>query len=400
MNLPILVQVTDVFENAPPHFQTSGSITVTENQSFVFDFNASDPDNHPISYSISDGPDQTQFLINPQSGLLTFIQPKDFESPSDHNQDNLYEISITASDGISNVNLPILVQISNKDETPPNLTMIGDLNVSVFLGEPMIDHGVHWVDDQDGSGIIYANSPFLFEHAGTYLRYYQKTDTSGNESLTLIRQIKVLEPNIPIVSFDSYMLTQEGSIHFKAKLLSDGGASPHKYGFQLSKSIDFSLPIELQSSPIIGTQFFETLNIYLKDDSIYYYRPYAVNSAGIGFGSIKKFITKKSDSWYTNLQSLQAGWKSSDWFGSFLPFKNGWIYHQELGWGYVSSDTLDGLWIWLKGNGWLWTKPNVWPFLFRHESANWFYFIKNMNGQPVFYDFNDEGYILNSSTEP
>ena len=44
-------------------------------------------------------------MINPQSGLLTFIQPKDFESPSDHNQDNLYEISITASDGISNVNL-------------------------------------------------------------------------------------------------------------------------------------------------------------------------------------------------------------------------------------------------------------------------------------------------------
>ena len=278
--------------------------------------------------------------------------------------------------------------------------MIGDLNVSIFLGDSIIDQGVHWFDDQDGTGVIYSNSTFLFEQAGTYLKYYQKTDTSGNESLTLIRQIKVLEPNIPIVSFDSYIFSPEGSLQFKAKLLNDGGASPHKYGFQFSKNIDFSFPIELQSFLKPGTNFFETSNVNLENDSIYYFRPYAINSVGMGFGSIKKFISNKSDSWYANDKNLQAGWKSSDWFGAFLPFKNGWVYHQELGWGYVSTDTFDGLWVWLQGKGWLWTRPNVWPFLFRHESANWLYFIKNMNGQPVFYDFNNESYILDSSIQP
>jgi hypothetical protein len=92
------------------------------------------------------------------------------------------------------------------------------------------------------------------------------------------------------------------------------------------------------------------------------------------------------------MPEIEGGWRTSEWFGSFLHFENDWIYHQSLGWAYVQSDGEDGLWIWTEENGWQWTRPGTWPFLFRDENAGWIYFIKNMDGQPLFYDYQTESY--------
>ena len=45
-------------ENAAPVFQNDGNFTVLENQSFIFDFNASDPDRGVLTYSILYGDDE------------------------------------------------------------------------------------------------------------------------------------------------------------------------------------------------------------------------------------------------------------------------------------------------------------------------------------------------------
>ena len=66
------VSVEDVFENQAPYFQTDGNLSVPENQTFVFEFNASDLDNDALSYAVEYGDDAQFFDLNESNGILTF----------------------------------------------------------------------------------------------------------------------------------------------------------------------------------------------------------------------------------------------------------------------------------------------------------------------------------------
>ena len=72
----LTIHVTDIFENAPPSFQSDGNLTVSENTTFVYEFNATDPDGDVLTYSILHGPDASLFDLNQSSGALTFFSPK------------------------------------------------------------------------------------------------------------------------------------------------------------------------------------------------------------------------------------------------------------------------------------------------------------------------------------
>ncbi|MBT3635522.1 MAG: cadherin repeat domain-containing protein, partial [Opitutae bacterium] len=85
--------------NDPPAFQSDGNLSVPENQTFVFDFNASDPDGDALSYSLLYGDDHHLFDLNASTGILTFLTPKDFEAPEDNDSDNRYEATVQVSDG-------------------------------------------------------------------------------------------------------------------------------------------------------------------------------------------------------------------------------------------------------------------------------------------------------------
>ena len=43
---------------------------------------------------------------------------------------------------------------------------------------------------------------------------------------------------------------------------------------------------------------------------------------------------------------------------------------------YAVGDDQEGLWLWTSERGWLWTSEQSWPYLWQHEAANWFYFLK------------------------
>ena len=69
-----------------PVFQSDGNLSIPENQTFVFDFNATDLDGDTFTYSLAYGDDHLLFDINASTGILTFLTPKDFESPEDNNR--------------------------------------------------------------------------------------------------------------------------------------------------------------------------------------------------------------------------------------------------------------------------------------------------------------------------
>ena len=94
--------------------------------------------------------------------------------------------------------------------------------------------------------------------------------------------------------------------------------------------------------------------------------------------------------WWTLLPETAEGWRTSDWFGSFRPFTNSWLYHAELGWMHATQGETGDLWLWNQEFGWLWTANGVFPHLFNHSTANWIYFLKKQDGKARYYDYSTE----------
>ena len=122
----------------------------------------------------------------------------------------------------------------------------------------------------------------------------------------------------------------------------------------------------------------------------YYYRAYAINGEGTALGAKKRFTTKrapKTDPW-GNAGAIGDGWFHLSWFGTFRPFENGWIFHQDLGWAYVKGTSEDSIWLWTNGWGWLWTSAEVFPHFHSHGQQSWLYFLsKDASGKPAFFHY-------------
>jgi hypothetical protein len=101
---------SDSQPNAAPELIGLTDYAIDENTSIVTTIEATDADGDTITYSIS-GVDSSFLAIDPSSGLLTFQSPADYENPQDDNQDNIYNITVTASDGQLSASLGIIVSV-------------------------------------------------------------------------------------------------------------------------------------------------------------------------------------------------------------------------------------------------------------------------------------------------
>ena len=77
-----------------------GFVNVSENNIVVTDVDATDGDlpGTPLTYSIAGGADAARFTINSLTGELQLLQTADYESPSDGDRDNTYEIMVRVED--------------------------------------------------------------------------------------------------------------------------------------------------------------------------------------------------------------------------------------------------------------------------------------------------------------
>ena len=120
--------MVDSSVNHSPFFQSGGNLSVPENTTFIFEFNATDPDGDALTYSIPHEDDQTLFEINATTGALSFILPKDFESPEDNNSDNIYELTVQVFDGSMAVPLNVYIQVTD-DPMEPDFDTFGILQI-------------------------------------------------------------------------------------------------------------------------------------------------------------------------------------------------------------------------------------------------------------------------------
>ncbi len=94
----LTVLVGNVDDNAPV-FTSSANPTMAENSTVATTVVATDADGDSVTYAIAGGVDADLFEIDSTTGELSFITAPNFEMATDENADNVYEVTVSASDG-------------------------------------------------------------------------------------------------------------------------------------------------------------------------------------------------------------------------------------------------------------------------------------------------------------
>ena len=96
----VTINITGVNDNAPV-FTSDNTINVPETTTFVTSVVATDADlpAQTVTYSITSGADAAKFTINTTTGELSFVTAPTLAAPTDAGTNNIYEVTVTASDG-------------------------------------------------------------------------------------------------------------------------------------------------------------------------------------------------------------------------------------------------------------------------------------------------------------
>ena len=146
--LDVEISVTDVNESGVVTGSTS--VNYAENgTTIVATYSATDPDGDGVTWSVA-GTDAARFSIS-EDGELTFRSPPDYESPNDANTDNVYEVTIGASDGNLASTLDVEVTVTDVNEsgvvtgsTSVNFAENDTTIVATYSATDPDDDGVTW----------------------------------------------------------------------------------------------------------------------------------------------------------------------------------------------------------------------------------------------------------------
>jgi len=160
--------------NAPPAFTSSSTVSVPENQANTVTVSATDANGDALSFSIVGGADQAKFSINAVTGVLGFASPPDFENPTDSDLDNLYQVTVSVSDGALNVNQIISVTVTDVQESAPNNPPSG-LNSNGSLA----------ILENEAAGTVVGSFTASDPDAGAVLSYHLVSGVRSSSELPL-----------------------------------------------------------------------------------------------------------------------------------------------------------------------------------------------------------------------
>lgn len=106
------------YSNTPPSMNLASTLSVNENSTSILYVNASDADSHTLTYSIasqSPGNDASFMTIN-STGDLSFNSSPDYEDAGDYDSNNIYDITVSVSDGYDTVSQDVGVVVLDVSE--------------------------------------------------------------------------------------------------------------------------------------------------------------------------------------------------------------------------------------------------------------------------------------------
>ena len=128
----IAVTVSNTHDAFAPVITSNGgrakaAVNVAENSKSVTKVVATDADRGDTrSFSIAGGADAAKFRINASTGVLSFVQAPNFEAPTDHGRNSVYDVQVKVTDHGGRTDLQaIAVRVINVNEKPPVITSNG-----------------------------------------------------------------------------------------------------------------------------------------------------------------------------------------------------------------------------------------------------------------------------------
>jgi Ca2+-binding RTX toxin-like protein len=114
----------------------TATLSVPENSTAVTTVTAADPNPTDIvTFSIAGGADAGLFTINPTTGALSFLTAPNFEAPTDVGANNVYDVTVQASDGSLADTQAIAVTVTNVNEAPVITSNAGGATATVSVAE-------------------------------------------------------------------------------------------------------------------------------------------------------------------------------------------------------------------------------------------------------------------------
>ena len=111
--LAVQVMVTNV--NEAPTITGDATIRYAENgTAAVATYTAADPEGATVTWSLT-GDAAEDFRVS-SAGALTFQTPPDFENPADAGRDNVYNVTVSASDGNSSGTLAVTITVTDLND--------------------------------------------------------------------------------------------------------------------------------------------------------------------------------------------------------------------------------------------------------------------------------------------
>lgn len=120
-NLNVAITVTDVAEGVAPTFTSATTANFAENGTGTA-YTAVATGSGPITYSISGGLDAALFSINGSTGVVTFNTSPNFEAPADSGANNVYNITVTATNSFGSVNQGVTITVTDVADNAPTFT--------------------------------------------------------------------------------------------------------------------------------------------------------------------------------------------------------------------------------------------------------------------------------------
>lgn len=157
------IKITNTNDVPPVITSYSGAagvnVTMAENTVAVGTVTATDVDpGTTITYSLENAEDAAKFSVNSMTGELVFLAAPDYEQPGDVNGDNIYMVTVIASDGDSVVTQRFKVKVTNVNDNAPVITSYSGADTvqlqSPENGQPVIV--VTATDADAGTTITYS----------------------------------------------------------------------------------------------------------------------------------------------------------------------------------------------------------------------------------------------------
>ncbi|WP_445361141.1 Ig-like domain-containing protein [Microbulbifer sp. EKSA005] len=254
----IVVTVINVNDGAP-EFSSATEVTVEEDVSGVFyTATARDPDGDGVTFSLSDDADTALFSIDSASGELSFNTAPDFESPADSDEDNYYQLSISAADseGVAN---QLTLQVSVTDLVIPSARMVfptGGANMGGKLSNLALTTRVLDLESGENtteqlSSITIDNQSPIMDATSSSIWYLDSTVDKGRDSYSLSAQF-VLGETVQ----SSHSVKNELLIHWPVGVSYDNLYGSRYFadtGLNMIFEVDFTYTRRVISGPSVGS---------------------------------------------------------------------------------------------------------------------------------------------------